>query len=116
MTVLAFAERGQFEPARIASLLRTSTEEVAMTVGLSKDALQRRSRINSDRTQRRLRELVEILNKVEPRFGSQLMAYAWFRSEPLAGFDNWTAMQLVQDGKAQQVLDYIDAVDAGVFA
>ena len=70
----------------------------------------------SDPKQRRLRELVEVLNKVEPRFGSELMAYAWYRSEPLPGFDGRTAMQLVQDGKAQQVLEYIDAVDAGVFA
>lgn len=47
---------------------------------------------------------------------SELMAYAWYRSEPLPGFDGRTAMQLVQEGKAQQVLEYIDAVDAGVFA
>ena len=60
--------------------------------------------------------MVEVLNKVEPRFGSALMAYAWYRSEPLAGFDGRTAMQLVQQGQAQQVLDYIDAVDAGVYA
>jgi len=83
----------------------------AQTVGLGKDALQRRARIGSDKTQRRLRELVEVLNKVEPRFGSELMAYAWYRSEPLPGFDGRTAMQLVQEGKAQQVLEYIDAVD-----
>lgn len=116
MYILNFAEAGQFEPSKIAAALRTSAEEVAMTVGLGKDALQRRTRINSDKTQRRLRELVEILNKVEPRFGSELMAYAWYRSEPLPGFDGRTAMQLVQEGKAQQVLEYIDAVDAGVFA
>lgn len=116
MHITNFAEAGQFEPRKIAAALRTSTEEVAMTVGLGKDALQRRTRINSDKTQRRLRELVEILNKVEPRFGSELMAYAWYRSEPLPGFDGRTAMQLVQEGKAQQVLEYIDAVDAGVFA
>ena len=116
MQIMNFAEAGQFEPRKIAAVLRTSAEEVAQTVGLSKDALQRRARINSDRTQRRLRELVEVLNKVEPRFGSELMAYAWFRSEPLAGFDGRTAMQLVQEGKAQQVLEYIDAVDAGVHA
>jgi len=116
MHITNFAEAGQFEPRKIAAALRTSTEEVAMTVGLGKDALQRRTRINADKTQRRLRELVEILNKVEPRFGSELMAYAWYRSEPLPGFDGRTAMQLVQEGKAQQVLEYIDAVDAGVFA
>ncbi len=116
MHITNFAEGGLFEPRKIAAVLRTSAEEVAMSVGLSKDALQRRTRIRSDKTQRRLRELVEILNKVEPRFGSELMAYAWYRSEPLPGFDGRTAMQLVQDGKAQQGLEYIDAVDAGVFA
>lgn len=116
MQITNFADGGQFEPSKIAAALRTSAEEVAMTVGLGKDALQRRSRIGSDKTQRRLRELVEVLNKVEPRFGSELMAYAWYRSEPLPGFDGRTAMQLVQEGKAQQVLEYIDAVDAGVFA
>lgn len=116
MFIVQVAEGGQFEPRKIAAALRTSAEEVAMTVGLSKDALQRRARIRSARTQRRLRELVEVLNKVEPRFGSPLMAYAWYRSEPLPGFGGSTAMQLVQEGKAQQVLEYIDAVDAGVFA
>ena len=116
MHITIYAEGGQFEPRMIAAALRTSAEEIAMTVGLAKDALQRRTRINSDKTQRRLRELVEVLNKVEPRFGSELMAYAWYRSEPLPGFDGRTAMQLVQEGKAQQVLEYIDAVDAGVFA
>jgi uncharacterized protein (DUF2384 family) len=116
MHITSFAENGQFEPRKIAAALRTSAEEIAMTVGLGKDALQRRTRINSDKTQRRLRELIEVLNKVEPRFGSELMAYAWYRSEPLPGFDGRTAMQLVQEGKAQQVLEYIDAVDAGVFA
>ncbi len=116
MQITQFAESGQFEPRKIATVLRTSSEEIAMTVGLGKDALQRRARINSAKTQRRLRELVEVLNKVEPRFGSELMAYAWYRSEPLPGFDGRTAMQLVREGKAQQVLEYVDAVDAGVFA
>ena len=116
MQISQLSESGLFEPRKIAAFLRTSSEEVAMTVGLAKDALQRRTRIQSDKTQRRLRELVEVLNKVQPRFGSELMAYAWYRSEPLPGFDGRTAMQLVQDGKAQQVLEYIDAVDAGVFA
>ncbi len=116
MELANFADGGQFEPRKIAAALRTSADEIAMTVGLGKDALQRRTRVASDKTQRRLRELVEVLNKVEPRFGSELMAYAWYRSEPLPGFDGRTALQLVREGKVQQVLEYIDAVDAGVFA
>ena len=111
-----YADEGLLAPKKIAAALRTTSEEVARTVGLGRDAVQRKDRVRSDRTQRRLREMVEILNKVEPRFGSALLAYAWFRSEPLPGFGGQTAMQLVREGKADEVLEMIDAVDAGVHA
>lgn len=116
MGLAQYADDGLFSPRKIASALRTTSEEIARTAGLGKDAIQRKDRIRSDKTQRRLREMTEIVNKVEPRFGSALMAYAWYRSEPLAGFSGLTAMQLVRDGRADEVLDYIDAVDAGVHA
>lgn len=109
-----FAEAGQFAPGRIAEALRTTREEVARTVGLGRDAVTRPERIASSKTQKRLREMVEVLNRVEPRFGSPLVAYAWYRSEPLAGFSGLTAMQLVRDGRAGDVMDYIDAVEAGI--
>lgn len=111
-----YADNGVFAPKKIAATLMTTSEEVARTVGLGRDAVQRKERIRSDRTQRRLREMVEILNKVEPRFGSALLAYAWYRSEPLPGFGGHTAMQLVREGRADEVLEMIDAVDAGVHA
>lgn len=116
MGLAQYADDGLFAPRKIAAAFRTTSEEIARTAGLGKDAIQRKDRIRSDRTQRRLREMIEIVNKVEPRFGSALMAYAWYRSEPLPGFSGQTAMQLVQDGRAGDVLDYIDAVDAGVHA
>ncbi|ESZ12246.1 hypothetical protein X737_27970 [Mesorhizobium sp. L48C026A00] len=53
---------------------------------MSNDAIQRKDRVRSDKTQRRLRAMIEIINKVEPRFGSALMAYALYRSQPLQGF------------------------------
>lgn len=83
MTLVDIFEDGLFAPRKIASALRTTGEEVARTVGPGKNAVQRRDRIGSDRTQRRLREMVEIVDKVEPRFGSPLMACARYRSEPL---------------------------------
>ena len=116
MNIEALAENGHFAPGRIAQSLRTSREEIAQTVGLGRDAVSRRDRITSPKTQKRLREMVEILNRVEPRFGSALLAYAWYRSEPLAGFDGMTAMQLVREGRAAEVMEYIDAVDAGLHA
>jgi hypothetical protein len=116
MSLVDYADDGIFAPQKIAAAFRTTSAEVARTAGLGRDAVQRRDRVRSDRTQRRLREMVEIVNKVEPRFGSALVAYAWYRSEPLPGFSGQTAMQLVRDDRADDVLDYIDAVDAGVYA
>lgn len=114
MGLAQYADNGIFAPRKIADAFRTTSEEVARTAGLGKDAVQRRDRVRSDRTQRRLREMIEVINKVEPRFGSALMAYAWYRSEPLPGFSGQTAMQLVRAGRAEDVLDFVDAVDAGV--
>lgn len=116
MALAQYADDGIFAPRKIADVFRTTSEEIALTAGLGRDAIQRKERIRSDKTQRRLREMVEIVNKVEPRFGSALVAYAWYRSEPLAGFSGQTAMQLVRGGRAGEVLDYVDAVDAGVHA
>lgn len=116
MTIQAYAEHGRFAPKKIAALLRTTSDELARSLGLGKDAIQREDRIASDRSQRRMRQMVEVLNKVEPRFGSPLLAYAWYRSEPLLGLSGQTAMQLVQANRADDVLTYIDAVDAGIHA
>lgn len=116
MILADFADAGKFRPKKFAELFRTTTEDIAHSVGLGRDAVQRAVRINSDKTQTRLRELAEVIAKVEPRFGSELVAYAWYRAEPLSGFDGFTAMQLVKDGRINEVLDYIDAVDAGLHA
>ncbi|EGX99975.1 hypothetical protein AZA_89859 [Nitrospirillum viridazoti Y2] len=116
MSLTQYADHGLFAPAKIADSLRTTSEEIARSAGLGRDAIQRKDRLRSAKTQRRLREMVEVINKVEPRFGSALIAYAWYRSEPLPGFAGQTAMQLVRDGRADDVLEYIDAVDAGIHA
>lgn len=55
----------------------------------------------------------DVIEMIVPRFATRAAAYEWYRFEPLPGFDGLTAMQLVQAGKARQVIDYISAVDAG---
>lgn len=114
MSLNNYADDGYFAPKKIAALLATTQEDLAHSVGLGRDAVMRRDRIRAAKTQRRLREMVEVLNKVTPRFGSPMMAYAWYRSQPLAGFAGQTAMQLSQAGRSMDVLEYIDAVDAGI--
>ena len=55
---------GRFAPKKVAAVLLTTVEELARSLGLGKDAVQRKDRIASDRTQRRMRQMVEILSAV----------------------------------------------------
>ena len=113
MELKKIVEDDVISPTRLAALLRTQKKEVAETLGLSMDAITRAHRIDSPKTQSRLREMVEILNKVEPLMGSSVTAYAWYRSEPLQSFGGVTAEQLVKDGRANSVRRYLDRMMAG---
>lgn len=84
MSLARYADHGLFSPQDRGHVTHDK-RGIARTTVLGKDAIQRKDRIRSDKTQRRPREVAEIVNKVEPFFGSALMTYAWYRSEPLPG-------------------------------
>lgn len=106
-----------FSPTLIAGALRTTKAEIADTLGLGRDALSRVARIRATKTQTRLREMVEILHRVEDYTGAPpLVAYAWFRSEALPGFGGMTADQLVREGNAHMVHAHLDRIMAGGYA
>lgn len=58
----------------------------------------------------------DILIAITPRFASPELARAWFETEAIPGLRSSTAKQLVDDGRGQEVLDFIAAVDAGIHA
>lgn len=103
-------------PALIATELRTTRRELAATLGLGKDGLTRTPGTPARRSRVRLRQLVEILNRVEPRVHSPIAAYAWFRSARLPGFAGATPALLVRDGKSEHVHAYLDRVALGGYA
>lgn len=69
--------------------------------------------MRSDKTQRRLRAMIEIINKVEPRFGSALMAHACIARSRCKAF-RLDGDALVRSGPPADELDCIDAVNSGV--
>ena len=106
-----------FSPTLIAGALRTTKTEIASTLGLGQDAFSRSAGVRAPKTQTRLREMVEILRRVQSHTGcATLVAYAWFRSEPLPGLNCMTPDQLVRRGKAAYVHAYLDQIIAGGFA
>ena len=111
-----FVDDQVFSPLLIADALRTTRFEIAGTLGLGRDAFSRASRIRARKTQTRLRQMLEILNRVEAGTGPPLAAYAWFRAEPLPGFGGATPDLLLREGKADHVHAYLDRIMVGGYA
>ena len=111
-----FVEDQVFSPTLVAHALRTTKSEIASTLGLGRDALALTSRVRARKAQVRLRQMLEILNRVEAATGSPLAAYAWFRAEPLPGFGGATSGQLLREGRADDVHAYLDRIMAGGYA
>lgn len=57
---------------------------------------------------------MQIIGRLTPRFTAPALAWTWYRAEVLPGFGGLTAKQLVEAGRGSEVLEYIDALDAGI--
>ena len=93
-----------------------SKTQLAETAGLGRDVLQKAARRRAAKTQNRVREMLEIVARIETWAGGQTQAMAWYRSQPIAALDGRTAEALVKTGKAGAVRDYLDHIALGGFA
>ena len=96
--------------------LHLSKIELARVLGMSRDAVSKTSRLASRASQRKLRDLVEILTRVSPWAGSIPQAFAWYTSQPLPSFGDRTAADLVREGRADAVKSYISRIALGGYA
>lgn len=93
-----------------------SKTQLALTLGLNRDAVYKAKRAESEKTQMRVREMLEIIVRVLPWAGGQQQAMAWYRAQPVAAWGDRTAEALVKEGKATVVRDYLDFLAQGNFA
>ncbi len=96
--------------------LRITKLELALALGLSRDAVSKTARLKSAATQARLRDVLEIMNLVLPWVGSVPQAFAWYRSQPLPSFGDQTAEDLVKEGRAEAVKLYLNRIAVGGYA
>ena len=97
----------------LVAYLHVNKTELAAAAGLPRDAVSKKSRLGSLRTQRRLGEIVEIINRVIPWTGTVQAAFAWYRSQPLPSFGGLTAEDLVKAGRGEAVRAYLSRVAVG---
>lgn len=112
----AFVSDGTVAIDALTDSLHVSRKELAAATGLSRDAVSKKDRLNSDATQKRLRDMVEIINRVLPWSGSVQQAFAWYRSQPLPSLGDVTAEDLVKAGRAEDVKTYLARIAQGGYA
>ena len=108
-------QTGTVLPKVVSDKLKVTDAELALALGLSCDAVFRKSQQRSVATQRRLLDVIEILDRVIPWAGSEFGAFAWYRSQPLPSFGGQTAEDLAKAGRAEAVSRYLDRVAEGGF-
>jgi hypothetical protein len=107
---------GTIAAERVADGFGMSKTQLAETTGLARETLYRAERTRATKTQGRLREMLEIISRIEDWAGGQEQAMAWYRAQPIPAFGGRTAEALVKEGRAAAVRDYLDHVALGGFA
>jgi len=96
----------------LVSSVHLSRTELAGVLGMSRDAISKSARPKSKASQRKLRDLVEIMGRLSPWAGSVPQAFAWFTSQPLPSFGQQTAADLFREGRAA-VKAYVSRIAVG---
>lgn len=110
------SEEGLIMATTLAKVLHITQSDLADVTGLSLDSVSKSARVKSRTTQARLRDTVEIINRVAEWSGGVGRAFAWFRSQPLPSFGDKTAEELVKAGHADAVKTYLARIAAGGYA
>jgi transcriptional regulator with XRE-family HTH domain len=110
------SDEGFIAANALAKVLHITQNDLAEVTGLSHDSVSKPSRCKSRPTQARLRDTVEIINRVAEWSGGVGRAFAWFRSQPLPSFGDKTAEELVKEGRADAVKAYLSRIAGGGYA
>ena len=108
--------KGSVVIERVATSFGLSKQQLARTVGLQSETLYREKRATAQKTQARMREMLEIVGRVSAWAGGKDQAMAWYRAQPIPELGGRTAEALVKSGKASAVRDYLDHIAMGGFA
>ncbi len=113
---LVMSAEGMIEPDEMAAALRITKGELAQAAGLSRDAVSKTARLRAPATQTRLREVIQVINRVRSWCGSDQQAFAWYRSQAIPAFGDQTAEALVREGRAAHVMSYLEGIALGGYA
>ena len=104
--------RTALSPERLADALELPIQRLASLAHVHRNTVS--TSPTSPKLQDAMGNVVRVLSAAYSLTGDIDRALFWFRNQPIAEFDHLTAMQLVEQGKVQAVVDYIESISAGV--
>ena len=107
---------GYVSPRLLPDAFHATVKKVAELTGLAVEAVSKKTRARSKRSQQRLHDMIMVLNRVTPWSGTVFQAYAWYRSEPIPSLGDVTAQTLVGRGEAGAVMRHLERIAEGGYA
>jgi uncharacterized protein (DUF2384 family) len=98
-------------PERYANKLALEQQQLAELAHVHRNTLRRMPK--SPQLQKYLRESIRVLAAATDLVGSASKAAFWYRNQPISDFGYKTAEVLVSEGRAEDVLRYVDILSAG---
>ncbi len=98
-------------PKRFIEVLGMDLQTLANQAHVHRNTLSRAPA--SESVQRFLREVLRVIRAAADLSGGIERALFWYRNEPLQPFEYKTAEQLVSEGRTDDLLRYIVALEAG---
>ncbi|MCW8176806.1 DNA-binding protein [Verminephrobacter aporrectodeae] len=120
MTATAFADMLEsareaggplFSAANIATTLGLQHQDLATLAGVHRNTL--RTHPESPRLQRALRDLMRVLSAAMAVQPDAQRAIFLVKNEPIPVFRHKTLLQLVQEGRTEDAIDYLESISAG---
>lgn len=98
-------------PVKFASRLMIEQQQLAALAHVHRNTVSRMP--GSANLQKYLRDSVRVLAAAADLSGDVQRALFWFQNHPIPTFDYQTADVLVSQGRADNVIDYIESLQAG---
>lgn len=103
--------RTALSPERLAEALELPIQKLATLARVHRNTVSMAP--SSTKLQDAMGDVVRVLSAAYELTGNIDRALFWFRNNPIPEFDHLTAMQLVERGEVQAVIDYIDSISGG---
>ena len=98
-------------PKRFSDVLSIDLQTLAGQAHVHRNTLSRAPA--SESVQHFMREALRVLRAANDLTGDVGRAIFWYRNEPLPPFNYKTAEQLVSEGRSEDVLRYVESLEAG---